>query len=159
MNYLIIYASKHGSTEKCAKKLASKLDGLVDFLCVEKKGDNNINIDKYDKIIIGGPIYFGRIPPYFSKFCFNNMKEITGRPLGLFICGLFKNKFLDELTNSFPEELIDSSKCKEFFGGEICFNKLGFFEKLITKAIKKDFSTIKIDDDAINSFANIMNRI
>lgn len=41
MRILLIYSSKYGTTEICAKKIVDNLDGKVDLVNIKEK--NNIN--------------------------------------------------------------------------------------------------------------------
>ena len=59
MSTLIVYASKYGCTEKCVKLMSKKLNDKVDL--INLKNINDIDLSKYDKVIIGGSIYIGRI--------------------------------------------------------------------------------------------------
>jgi len=59
MNILIAYATKYGCTEKCAAVLSEKLTGKVD-LC-NLKGGRASDLTQYEKVIIGGSIYMGKI--------------------------------------------------------------------------------------------------
>jgi menaquinone-dependent protoporphyrinogen oxidase len=71
MSTLIIYASKHGSAEKCASELSKKLSGKVD-LCNLKNGKMP-ELSQYTKVIIGGSIYVGKVQKEVSEFCLKNL--------------------------------------------------------------------------------------
>ena len=60
MKTLILYESKMGYTEKCARILNRKIQGS-DIFDIES---NDYNLNDYDKILIGAPIYIGEL---FSK--------------------------------------------------------------------------------------------
>lgn len=74
MNTLIVYASKYGCTEKCAKLLSKELYGEVDIINVKRMRD--IDISKYEKIIIGGSIYIGKIQKGVTQFCSKNLHKL-----------------------------------------------------------------------------------
>lgn len=169
MNTLIIYATKHGTTGACAKKLSEKLKGKVDL--------HNLRIGsipdlaKYDKVIIGGSIYAGRIQKEVSEFSQKNLNELKGKKIGLFICCMIEKSAEMQLNASFPKELLDSAVAKESFGGELKFSDMSFGEKVITKMVakmlsksgdssgeidmKKDKSMIC--EESITRFAQLMN--
>jgi menaquinone-dependent protoporphyrinogen oxidase len=171
VNTLIIYATKHGSTEGCASELSKKLKGSVE-LCNLKAG-TAIDIEKYHKIIIGGSIYGGRIQKEISEFCMKNLNVLKDKKVGLFICCMFKNNAEAQLTAAFPQELFNSAVARASFGGEMRFSDMSFAEKLITKMVSKtiaksDESLSGIDgkkdvsmivDESINKFAEQMNSI
>ena len=59
---LIVYATKHGSVKR-VQILSSKFDGQVVLINVKETED--LDLSKYDKVIIGGSIYAGRIQRKF----------------------------------------------------------------------------------------------
>jgi menaquinone-dependent protoporphyrinogen oxidase len=61
---LIIYASKTGTTEKCAKDIEKQLENSTAVNISTKNED----IIKYDLIIIGTPIRMGIIDKKIKKF-------------------------------------------------------------------------------------------
>lgn len=54
MSTLIVYTSKYGSTEKCAKQLAEQLTDSFELV------DSVPDLSLFDSIIIGSPIYMGK---------------------------------------------------------------------------------------------------
>lgn len=169
MRTLIIYATKHGATEKCAEKLSNKLEGTVDLLRL--KASDSPDLSKYDKVIIGGPIYAGRIQSEISSFCSQNLVQLKNKRLGLFICSIFKDNAEAELSSAFLPELWNNASARECFGGELRFSDMNFAEKLITRMVSKtiaknDESLSRIDmkkdvsmiiDENIGKFAKLMN--
>ena len=61
MNTVIIYMSKHGTTEKIAELIKSKLEPSKTQIFNLKK-IRSIEFENYDIIIIGGSIHVGSIP-------------------------------------------------------------------------------------------------
>lgn len=86
MNTLIVYASKYGCTEKCARLLADQLTGTVELHHLKK--DRAKDWSSYDTIVIGGPIYAGQIRKEVTAFCEEHMELLKQKRLGLFICGM-----------------------------------------------------------------------
>ncbi|WHH57137.1 flavodoxin domain-containing protein [Petroclostridium sp. X23] len=169
MNTLIVYGTKHGTTEKCASLLSKKLNGKVDLHNLKTAGIPDIA--PYDKVIIGGSIYAGRIQKEISQFCTQNLNAFKNKKMGLFICAMFKDNAEAQLKNSFPEELLNAACAKECFGGEMKFSVMSFGEKFITKmvskmAAKKDATLPPLDtkkdislicEETIDQFAELMN--
>lgn len=170
MNTIIIYATKHNTTKECVSKLSKKLAGTVDLY--QLKGGVAPDLSKYDKVIIGGSIYAGRIQKEVSEFCLQNLDELKKKKTGLFICCIFKNSEETQLNGAFPKELLDSAAARESFGGEIRFSDMSIAERLITKMVSKvitksDGSLASIDmkkdvsminDAKIDKFAKLMNK-
>lgn len=153
MKNLIIYGTKHGTAEKCCKLLKNKLSGEVTIINI--KTENSPDLSTFDNVIIGGSIYAGRIQKEIKNFCIKNLDALKSKRLGLFICGLSGDKFEAQLNNAFPKELISAAVAKEFFGGEVVYGKMNFFEKFIMKKITKtdkDFSNLL--EENINKFSS-----
>ncbi|MBL4937065.1 flavodoxin domain-containing protein [Clostridium sp. YIM B02515] len=159
MNTLIVYTSKYGCTEKCAELLTKELNDKVDIINLKNAGD--IDISKYDKVIIGGSIYIGRIQKEVTEFCSKNLDKLKEKGIGLFICGMQEGEAINtELNQNFPSELLNIAAAKEYLGGEFIFDKMNFMEKLIVKVVSKASSNkSNILKDNIHKFAQEMNAI
>lgn len=166
MNTLIVYATKYGCTEKCAKILSEKLIRKVD-LC-NLKGGKSVELSQYDQLIIGGSIYMGKIRKEVSEFCTKNLSVLKEKKIGLFICGMQEGDQAEtQLNQSFPEELLVNAVARESFGGEFRFNKMNFMERFIIKMVtKKDQSSPAVDtkkdisaisEENMNRFVELMN--
>lgn len=170
MNTLIVYATKHGTAEKCAKIMLEKISGEVDLYNLKYIKD--IDISKYDKVIIGGSIYAGKIQKIVMEFCLKYIEELKKKKIGLFICCMNKKSEDIQLNSSFPQELLGVAEAKVNFGGEFRFKEMNFFEKLVVKMVSKSLakednnsSTINSNEDIsmllednINRFVQIMNK-
>lgn len=159
MNTLIVYASKYGCTEKCTELLSKKLIGEVEIINLKQVSD--IDISKYEKIIIGGSIYIGKIQKEVTEFCSKSLDKLKEKRIGLFICGMQEEETVTtEFNQNFNPELIEIANAKEHFGGEFNFDKMNFIEKLIVKKISKVTSSkSNILENNIKKFAQEMNAI
>lgn len=165
MKTLVVYASKYGCTEKCAKILSEKLTGEVD-LC-DLKAAKVADLSKYEKVIVGGSIYVGKMPREVSDFCSANLHVLKDKSLGLFVCGMLEDQAEVELNNSFPSELLTKALAKEFFGGEFQFNKMKLLDRFIVRMVSKadksrpawdkNKNVSTISDQTITKFASSMN--
>lgn len=171
MNTLVIYASKHGTAERCAAELSEKLTEKT-YLCNLKDGKIP-ELLQYERIIIGGSIYAGRIQKEVSEFCINNINELMDKKLGFYICCMNKSASETQLKDAFPQKLFNIAIAKESFGGEFKFRDMSFMEKTITKMISKvlakdnpDMPAVDIIKDLsllsqekIDKFVELMNSI
>lgn len=148
MNTLIAYGTKYGCAEKCAIELSKEVYDKVDL--VNLKDNNNVDIAKYDHVIIGGSAYIGKIQKEVTDFIVSNLNELMKKDIGLFICGMQEGDLMEkELADNFPAELLKKAKSVKHFGGEFTFRKMNFMEKAIVKKIVKitsDKSDIKHDN-------------
>lgn len=159
MKTAIIYASKYGCTEKCVKMLSRELKGNAELINIKNMKD--IDLSKYDKVIIGGSIYIGRIQKEIIEFCNRNLDILKSKNIGLFICGMQESEVITtELEQNFPKELLDIAKTKMYFGGEFIIDKMNFMEKMIVKKIAKVTENKSfIIEGNIQEFAQAINSI
>lgn len=134
MKTLIAYVSRYGTTAECARRLAEKLPGesrLID-LRKERKPD----FTGFDTVVIGGPIYAGRIRREVTTFCESHRAEIERRKAGLFICCLYDGeKAQEELNESFPAWLNAHAAGRYAFGGAISMGRLNFVDRFLIRKI------------------------
>ncbi|OEH85068.1 hypothetical protein BHU72_05510 [Desulfuribacillus stibiiarsenatis] len=170
MNTLIVYASKHGSTEKCANIIAENLrkhsQDSVDIINVKsKQGQAGCDFALYDRIIIGSSIYVGQTQKEVKEFCRTNLPILLQKQIGLFICCMFDEERAEmQLQTGFPEELVRHATAKEVLGGEFQFQKMNFLEKIAVKLASKNNGDVKkantsqdistISSEKINKFVN-----
>jgi menaquinone-dependent protoporphyrinogen oxidase len=165
MKTLIIYATRYGSAERCAKMLSEKLIGDVDLLNLKDR--QNIDLSQYEKVIIGGSIYVGKIQKEVNEFCTKHLEELKQKKVGLYVCGMLKEKADIEINDNFPQELLDHAIAREFFGGTFDFKKMNVFTKFIVKNITKNDKSLPemdknkvistVSGELIHKFARSMN--
>lgn len=149
MNTLIVYASKHGTTEEIAKLIGNKITGDVDYLNLKIKKD--INLHNYDCIIIGTAVYAGMPMKEANNFINNNLELLKERTLALFTSGMCEGEeALQIIKNIYPEDLIKHAKISRCLGGGFKFSKMNFFEKQIVKMVTKKKENINYKDDILN---------
>lgn len=64
MNGIIVYGTFHGSTKKCAEKIAE----LTGFSIIDAKTAVNMDFSSYDKIIVGTALQKFKVHPDIEKF-------------------------------------------------------------------------------------------
>jgi menaquinone-dependent protoporphyrinogen oxidase len=165
MKTLIIYGTKHGCAEKCSKLLKDQLNGEITIVDLKKQAVTDLS--SFDRVVIGGSIYVGKIQKQVSEFCIKNLAELKKKKVGLFICCMNKNNAEVQLSAAFPDELLNSAVIKECFGGAFAFKKMNMLEKLMVKMVskadegipsidgEKDISSLS--EEKINKFARLMN--
>ena len=157
-NTLIVYASRYGAVEKCAREIFELLDGRVDICNLDNR-ELFPDISTYDSVIIGGSIYYGKVQKNISKFCLENIDTLQNKRLGFFIgCGYSGEKAEKELREAFPQELYDKAQASDYFGGEIDKSKLSFLEKIIIKQVEKtgELTDVTISQEKIKKFVEKM---
>ncbi|HUX13566.1 MAG TPA: flavodoxin domain-containing protein [Spirochaetia bacterium] len=147
MKSLIVYASRYGTTAECARRLSELLPGESRLVDIRK--EKKLSFEGYDSVVIGGPIYAGKISHEISAFCDYNQKEIERRRVGLFICCLYDGeKAQVELNEAFPAWLNAHALGRHAFGGAIKMSKLNFIDRFLIRKIagsEKDINSVKQD--------------
>lgn len=156
MKTAIIYATKHGCTDKCAHTLSNELNTTCDIINIESA--NSFDIQEYNTVIIGGSIHAGMINKKLKSFLNKNSETLLDKKLGLFLCCMYEgDKALEQLNNAFPEPLRNKAIAHSIFGGEFDFNKMNFLEKTIVKKVANvEESVSKINYANIKAFAEKM---
>lgn len=156
MKAIILYTSKYGCTEKAAYLLKSQLgEGTVVVNLMLAKVPPLV---QYDTVILGGSIYYGKIQKEMSEYILKNQTELRDKRLGLFICaGTKREQAVQELKNSFPEDLFNKAVAKEVFGDEVDVQKLSFKDKFVLRMVKgKEITGSGLSKETIENFALAM---
>jgi menaquinone-dependent protoporphyrinogen oxidase len=83
---LVAYATKHGSTREVGEAVGAALHERgfdVEVLPAEKVDD----IDRFDAVVLGGSLYFGRWHADALGFLKRHRNEFVERPLAVFAIG------------------------------------------------------------------------
>jgi len=153
MKTIIIFESLHGSTEKCANKLMELIND--DITIVRLQENENVSIDDYDKVIIGGSIHMGVIQNRIEDFIKKNHNQLAEKKLGMYLCCMEEGETAQiQFNKAYPEELRKKALATGIFGGEFNLKKMNFFEKRFTrKATGIRSSVSKINEEEIRKFA------
>lgn len=156
MKTLIIYASKTGTTEKCAKRINTLLKDskMVNIL------NQNEDMNKYDLIIIGTPIRMGKIDKKIKKFLISNIETLKSKKVAYFICCGFNENYKSYYEKNIPKYLLDCAIIYDTFGGEMDIQKQKGFDKFIAKMVSKNTDKnreIKILNENIERFIKALN--
>lgn len=152
MRTLIVYASKTGTTERCAGILGQN---LKDVTIINLTATQNEDINKYDLIIIGSPIRMGMIDKKVKDFISKNSKLLKNKKVAYFICCGFSENWKQYYEQNFPKELLDNAITYESFGGEMNLEKQKGFDRFIVKMVSKNMpqdKEVKILNENINRF-------
>ncbi len=159
-NTLIIFASNHGTVEKCARELFRLIDGKVD-ICNLSRRETLPDLTHYDSVIVGGSIHSGKIQAEIATFCEENRNELAAKRLGLFInCIYTGEKAQRQLDEAFPEELRRNAVVCDYFGGEADELKLNFWERIVTtQMIEEEDLVVTLSNERIKRFAALMSEV
>ena len=115
---LLIYESKYGATEKIVKYLAPVL-GPANYCTTSQFNDSYRD---FDFIVIGSPVYSGKLDPEIYNFIENNREWLNDKPLALFSVSLSPEdgmNNLDEISSN-----IKNTVSKKALGGTLKLNAM-----------------------------------
>ena len=138
----VIYKSKYGATKRYAGWIALKLD--ADLYEVSDIGRKDLNA--YDTIIYGGPLYIGKIKGI--KFITNNYKYIKEKKVSVFVVGMreFDEDYINStLEKNIPKEVIDNIETF-YFKGKMDYKELSLKDKILMTGLRVSISNKKQSD-------------
>ncbi len=153
MKTLIAYSTKYGTTKKCANLLKEKLTGEVNL--ADKSKSVKVDLSPFGCVIIGGPIYMGRLKKETKKFCEKNLDILSTKKIGLFVCHLEKEKnIVDIMATQFPHKLWQAAVVANGFGGAgLVSNMKGMDKFMFSNVAKSTQDKEAIDYAHIEDFA------
>ena len=113
MSLLVLYATKSGASEQCAKLLSEEFsDCTICNIEITKP-----NIEEFDSIILGAGVRDGKIYKPIRDFIKKNHTELLNKKMGYFICNEKPKKTEEIIEQNFPDDLKKAAICIESFGG------------------------------------------
>lgn len=150
---LVTYATKLGSTTEVVQQIAdtiSQTGSSVDVVPIKA----DIEVSDYDIVIIGSAIRMGKWLPEAVNFVKQHQNKLNQIPTSIFSVHILNQgdnpedkKERQAYTTAVREILHPESEA--FFAGKINATQLGFFERLLFKAVKspdgdfRDWGTIQ----------------
>lgn len=163
MRKLILYATKYGACEKCAKQIGENIHADVSSF-EHFIGD----IHSYETIVLGSSVYAGMFHKEMKKFCNTNQIELKEKQVWIFVCGMLKEdtEIRKELYENLGEDFIKDIKGYFAVGAILDMKKLNFMERKLIQMInkkvhfmedlKKDESYDLLDQEAIQKFIQVL---
>lgn len=138
MKILVLYSSQTGSTKEIAEFMVRELEkagySASLMLCSEPK-----NLEAYDAIIIGAPVYAGKWRSEASKFVKENAKLLNTKPHAFFMVGMsFDGKASPAEMRAIlaQERELCPPLSEGRFLGRLDYSKLNFFQRSICRIMK-----------------------
>jgi menaquinone-dependent protoporphyrinogen oxidase len=153
---LIAYATKHGSTAGIAEVIGKELTAAG--LIVEVKEIKNVQSPAgYDAVVIGGPIYMGKVMADVKKFIGRHQDNLAAMPVAAFIVGLSPASKDEKEIEAARTALSDAIAplqpvASALFAGSLDPEKLGFIERKMIGMVKSPTGDFR-DWDAISAWA------
>ncbi len=154
MKILIAYATKGGTTRECAEEIKSNFKHDIDI--INLKDASQINLDNYQWVIIGTPVYAGMIEKDVRKFIKNNMDALTPKLLGFYTCGLGDDRESYDAVLKVTD-IIKNTKVYKHLGGEVHPENMKGFIKIIAGLMAKSSpGQTKRDKNKVKEFTEQM---
>lgn len=144
---LIVYASKHGSTEQVARRIGEVLRAHGLTTVVEEAGAAK-KVDGFRAVVLGGSIYMGHWHKEARAILHRNREAFSELPLAVFALGPGKNTEKDfaasrkQLDHALEHEHGIVPRAVAVFGGVIEPEHLHFPFNRMPKADIRDWPTI-----------------
>ncbi|WP_320053341.1 flavodoxin domain-containing protein [uncultured Acetobacteroides sp.] len=144
----IVYATKHGTTEKVAQHIATLLGGDVTLISLEET--RMPDLAAFDCIVIGGSIYAGKIRGKVATFCARNLSILLQKRVALYVCGMNYKEYDAELRSAFLDQLRKHAAWSGVVGGEFYIDRMNFFERFLIRKISGVTASVsKLDYEKI----------
>ena len=151
MTVLVAYASKHGSTQEIAQRIAEHLRQLgiqAEARPLEEVSDPG----SYEVLVIGSAIYYGSWMKEATEWVHRNQAVLAKLPVWLFSVGPLGTEVED--AEQQPKEMAEfreaiATRDQRIFFGALDHNKLSFAERMMVKAVRapegdfRDWQAIK----------------
>ena len=141
MNSLIIYSSTDGHTKIICEKIRNNLKNSNNAELVSLDRAINLDLSKFNKIIIGASIRYGRHSSDLYKFIKFNKNILERKKTAFFSVNVVARKIekSNPETNPYIKKFLKISKWKPkkigVFAGKVDYPKYSFFDKYIIKLI------------------------
>jgi len=154
MKILVVFATRYGTTGRCAGMLGDALKEKghnVDI--VDLKKNKKADPRPYDAVAVGGSFVMARMNSAVKRFTNRNLRTLMDMRTGVFMCGADEN-WEEEIKKGFPAELLDKAAAKGYFGFEMIWDRMApFFRNMLQKEYKTTDNVSKIKEENIKKFA------
>ena len=138
MTVLVAYASKHGSTQGIAERIAEQLRQLgkeAEARPMEEVSDPG----SYEAFVIGSAIYYGSWLKEAAEWVHHNQAVLAGHSVWLFSVGPLGTEVQD--AEQQPKEMTEFQQTirpqdQRVFFGALDHNHLSFAERVMVKAVR-----------------------
>ena len=154
MTVLVAYASKHGSTQGIAQRIAEQLRQLG-IQAEARPLDEVWDPGSYEALVIGSAIYYGSWMKEATEWVHRNQAVLARRPVWLFSVGPLGTEVKD--AEQQPKEMAEFQQAikpreQRIFFGALDPSRLSFAERVMVKAVRAPEGDFR-DWQAIDAWA------
>lgn len=150
---VILYKTKHGSTRKIGKVINQYIG---DCLLMNIDDVDIPTLEKASVIIIGTPVYYGKIDPDIIRFIMDHQELLVSHNYCLYVVGVLQTEFMSFVTSAFDYSILKDIKVIAGLGGALYYPELSISEKMVLQVMNKRSPVIKKpkDKDIFENFNN-----
>jgi menaquinone-dependent protoporphyrinogen oxidase len=140
MKNIILFASRHGNTERILTELVNRASASAsgELLLKPVRKTPRKDLEDADRIAVGGPVYMGKMRGEVAAFLSRNRALLLSKPLALFAgCHARGDEARAQLERVFPADLRAHAAVTTSIGGDVDLDKLPFLMRGIMKNIAK----------------------
>ena len=155
MQVLILYGSKTGTTETCAMKIKEEMQGH-DVTVVNLKKRFKGELSNYDAVIVGTPLYMGKMSHHVERFYHEYGQAILNSKLHLFVCGLARGEEgVELLKKQVPPKIFEHATQARQLGGDVHVDRLNpIYKFIMNKILAESKPELGLLDEEIKTFAS-----
>jgi len=146
MSILVTYASKHGSTQAIAERIAATLRQLGHAVIVQPVHAGE-SPTAYEAVIVGSAVYFGSWLKDATEFVHRHRDELAARPVWLFSSGPLGDTPAVDPKEIAGLQMAIHPRGHHTFVGSLDQRDLSFTERMIVKAVKAPSGDFRDWDD------------
>tara|TARA_B100001057_G_scaffold497589_1_gene602149 strand:+ start:7620 stop:8135 length:516 start_codon:yes stop_codon:yes gene_type:complete len=138
---IIIYSSTDGHTKTICEKIKSNLKNINSTHLASLRESSNLDLSKFNQIIIGASIRYGKHSNDLYRFIESNKKILEQKKTAFFSVNVVarKNEKNSPETNPYIKKFLKISNWKPdkvaVFAGKVDYPNYKFFDKYIIKLI------------------------
>jgi menaquinone-dependent protoporphyrinogen oxidase len=138
MTVLVTYASKHGSTQGIAERIAEQLRQLGKY-AEARSVDEVSDLGSYQAFVIGSAVYYGSWLKEATEWVHRNQAVLAQHPVWLFSVGPLGTEVQD--AEQQPKEMAEFQhtlglRDQRIFFGALDHSRLSFAERVMVKAVR-----------------------
>ena len=154
MTVLVAYASKHGSTQGIAERIAEQLRQLGKE-AEARPLDEVSDPGSYEALVMGSAIYYGSWMKEATEWVHRNRAVLAKLPVWLFSVGPLGTEVKD--AEQQPKEMAEFQQAirpreQRIFFGALDHQRLSFAERMVVKAVRAPEGDFR-DWEAIDAWA------
>lgn len=141
---LIAYSTVDGQTRRICERVRQVLEALSHQVTLTEMSDDlRIDIEPFDKVVIGASVRYGKHRPHVQRFIARNARKLDEKPNALFSVNLVARKAekCTPETNPYLRKLLAEAgwqpRHAAVFAGRLDYSLYGFWDRQIIRLIMK----------------------